>query len=141
MNNRQIPSTTRRFTNLATIFFSHSTAHRFFSFSFSPFPSAPLFLSLFLSRFFPRSFFIGLSIASRSRADRSSRERRTSFISSLVNETIYQRLCQNKNCYKTLASHERFCIAARSARVYTDRGHVINLFTSRASVRFQRGWR
>lgn len=77
-----------------------------------------LFLYLSLSPVFFFSPFSFVSIASRSRADRSSHGRRTSFISSLVNETIYQRLCQNKNCYKTLASHERFCIAD-FVRVYT----------------------
>lgn len=91
--------------------------------------------SLSLSRAFSLfALFSFISITSRSRADRSSRGRQTSFISSLVNETIYQRLCQNcynKNCYKTLASHERFCIA-RFAMVYTRIGDTSSIFLVRA---------
>lgn len=52
-------------------------------------------------------------------------------ISSLVNGTIYQRLCQNKNRYKTLASHGRFCIDVSQECTYIGTCHQSFYFNAR----------
>lgn len=102
-------------------------------------PSFPTALYLFLA-FSHRSFFIHLyhvSIARRSFFSRTTDELHLvagqwNDLSTFVPE---QELLQNIS--------ESWKILHRPFRdgIYTDRGHVINLFTSRASVRFQRGWR